>query len=144
MRIDHGRTNPAVCVKAGGLYAVMVFVPGFGLGAIRVLLAAPHLGATLAVLLETPIMLALSWNLAPWCVKRLQVPAGPGAATLMGASALAALMLAEFGVAIFVFNQSTAAHFAGFASAPGLIGLAAQLGFACIPLVQASRGANIA
>ena len=47
--------------KAGALYAIIVFVIGFILGTIRVLLVAPRLGETTAVIIEAPIMLAASW-----------------------------------------------------------------------------------
>jgi hypothetical protein len=47
--------------KAGALYAIIIFVVGFILGTIRVLLLAPRLGETTAVIIEAPIMLAASW-----------------------------------------------------------------------------------
>src|SRR5262245_49583676 len=59
--------------KAGGLYAIIVFLIGFILGTIRVLLVAPRLGETTAVIIEAPIMLAASWFVCRWCVDRLHV-----------------------------------------------------------------------
>jgi hypothetical protein len=59
--------------KAGALYAIIVFVIGFILGTIRVLLVAPRLGETTAVIIEAPIMLAASWFVCRWCVGRLSV-----------------------------------------------------------------------
>jgi hypothetical protein len=47
-------------IEAGALYAITVFLIGFILGTIRVLLLAPHLGETIAVILEAPLMLAAS------------------------------------------------------------------------------------
>jgi hypothetical protein len=46
---------------ADAVYAIIAFLIGFILGAIRVLLVAPRLGGTLAVIIETPIMLTTSW-----------------------------------------------------------------------------------
>lgn len=46
--------------KAGALYAIIVFLIGFILGTIRVLLLVPHMGETTAVISELPIMLAAS------------------------------------------------------------------------------------
>jgi hypothetical protein len=40
----------------GALYAIVVFSIGFILGTIRVLLLAPRLGETIAVIIEPPIM----------------------------------------------------------------------------------------
>ena len=54
--------------KAGALYANIVFLIGFILGTIRVLLLAPRLGETTAVIAEVPVMLAASWFVCRWCV----------------------------------------------------------------------------
>ena len=43
--------------KAGALYAIIVFLIAFILSTIRVLLVAPRLGETTAVIIEAPIML---------------------------------------------------------------------------------------
>ena len=59
--------------EAGALYAIIVFLIGFILGTIRVLLVAPRLGETTAVILEAPMMLAASWFVCRWCVDRLDV-----------------------------------------------------------------------
>jgi hypothetical protein len=48
-------------ITAGALYAIIVFVSGFILGTIRVLLIAPRLGETLAVIVEAPLILVASW-----------------------------------------------------------------------------------
>ena len=56
---------------AGALYAIIVFVIGFILGTIRVLLVAPRLGETIAVIIEAPVILTASWFVCRWCVKRL-------------------------------------------------------------------------
>jgi hypothetical protein len=57
--------------KAGAFYAIIVFVIGFILGTIRVLLLAPRLGETIAVIVEAPVILAASWFVCRWCVDRL-------------------------------------------------------------------------
>jgi hypothetical protein len=83
-------TTPLVLVlratKARALYAIIVFLIGFILGAIRVLLVAPRLGETLAVIIEAPIMLSASWFVSRWCVDRLDVAATVPARSLMGLS----------------------------------------------------------
>ena len=57
----------------------------------------------------------------------------------MGAVAFAVLMAAEFGLAGLVFGRSLDEQLAGYGSAPGAIGLAAQIGFAAFPVVQVWR-----
>ena len=59
--------------KAGALYAIRVFLIGFIFGTIRVLLLDPHLGETIAVIIEAPMILAASWFVCRWCVDRLDV-----------------------------------------------------------------------
>jgi hypothetical protein len=61
--------------EAGSLYAIIVFLIGFILGTIRVLLLVPRLGDAIAVIFEAPIMLAASGFDCRWCVDRLNVDA---------------------------------------------------------------------
>ena len=81
--------------KAGALYAIVVFSIGFILGTIRVLLLAPRLGETTAVIIETPIILAVSWFVCRWCVGRLDVRRTVSARSLMGLVAFLVLMSVE-------------------------------------------------
>jgi hypothetical protein len=69
-------------------FTIIVFLIGFIFGSIRVLLLAPRLGETGAVVLETPVMLAASWFVSRWCVDRLDVPRTVPARSVMGAVAL--------------------------------------------------------
>ena len=133
------RVRLVACAKAGCVYALIVFLIGFALGAIRVLLLAPRLGDAVAVLLEAPLMLAVSWKLSKWTASKHGLLSDPGEALLMGAIAFAVLMLAELATAMIFFNRTVAEYFAGFWSVAGAIGLAAQLCFASFPFLQASH-----
>jgi hypothetical protein len=84
-----------IATAAGAFYAFMVFLIGFVFGTIRILVLAPRLGETAAVVLETPIMLAASWFVCRWCVDRLGVPRRVIARSVMGAAAFVVLMSAE-------------------------------------------------
>ena len=134
----------APSVKAGIEYAVVVFVAGFALGAIRVLAIAPRVGSTLAVILEAPTILTVSWRVSRWAAARFGAPPTTKARALMGIVAFATLMLAEFGVAILLFSRSIAETFASYGTAAGAIGLAAQIAFAAFPLLQIARAADAA
>jgi hypothetical protein len=125
-------------LRAGFLYAVIVFVVGFGLGTIRVLLLVPRLGATIAVLLEAPLILLASWVVSRWCMDRYRVRVDVGARVLVAVVAFGTLMFAELGVSLIVFGNTIAQHLAGYRSVAGVIGLAAQICFASFPLVQAA------
>jgi hypothetical protein len=47
--------------KAGALYAITVFLIGFILGSMRILLVGLCLGQTIAVIGEAPFILTASW-----------------------------------------------------------------------------------
>jgi hypothetical protein len=127
----------ASALKAGIVYFGIVFSAGFVLGTIRVLFVAPQLGATGAVAIELPVMLALSWIASARLVRWFDVPSTVGARVLMGVVAFALLMAAELGVSVFAFGRSAAQHFATFGALEAQLGLVAQLLFAAFPLLQA-------
>ncbi|EIF32093.1 hypothetical protein BCh11DRAFT_07671 [Burkholderia sp. Ch1-1] len=137
--IPFGVRGRASWVKAGTAYALIVFAIGFALGAIRVLVLVPHLGATASVVLETPIMLAASWKVARWSVQRFNLQPERRSRLLMGIAAFTVLMVAELGVAVFAFGESPALYVSGIWSIAGGIGFAAQICFAGFPWLQAYR-----
>jgi hypothetical protein len=124
--------------KAGALYAIVVFMIGFILGAIRVLLLIPRLGETIAVIIEAPIILVASWFVCLWCVDRFDVRRTVPARSLMGLVALLVLMSVEVGLGA-VFGRSLMDQVAAYISPPGAIGLAAQMTFAMFPVIQVWR-----
>jgi len=56
--------------KAAFAYFSLVFAVAFLLGALRVLFVDPRLGPLQAVLLEVPLVLAVSWLVAGRCLRR--------------------------------------------------------------------------
>jgi len=94
-----------VATRAGAFYALVVF-----------LLVVPRVGETVAVGLETPVMLAASWLVCRWCVDWLGVPATIPARSAMGTVAFVVLMAAEFSLSVAVFGRSTAEHLASYSS----------------------------
>ena len=128
-----------IATAAGACYALIVFLIGFIFGTLRVLILAPHLGETGAVSLETPVMLAASWFVCRWCVDRLNVPRTVPARLIMGAVAFAVLIAAETSLALFVFGRSATEIIESYGSVPDAVGLAAQIFFVTIPVVQVWR-----
>ncbi|MEO8894731.1 MAG: hypothetical protein ABI450_02510 [Rhizomicrobium sp.] len=124
---------------AGVVYFLAVYVAGFTMGVIRVLLVAPRLGATAAVLVELPVMLTASWFACRIIVDRLHVASRASARLVMGASAFALLMLVETALGLAAFGQTPAAQIAALGEMAGLIGLAGQVMFALLPLFQLQR-----
>ncbi len=125
-----------VACKAGTLYAAGVFAAGFALGIVRLLLLTPVVGATLAVLIELPVILSISWLLCRRAVELLAVPVQWQARGVMAASAFGVLLLAEFGIWIMLFDGSIQSFFARYSQTEGIIGLLGQILFALFPLIQ--------
>ena len=122
--------------RAGIAYTIAVFVFAFAVGTIRVTLVVPRLGPLLAVIIEAPIVLAVSWLASLWCTRRFNVSRDTRARTLMGAVAFTLLMLLELGFSVFVFGEPVGHYFAKYTSTPGAIGLVMQGCFATLPWVQ--------
>jgi hypothetical protein len=124
-------------VKAAFAYFVPVFAIAFALGTLRVTLIAPVTGPLLAVALEVPLVLALSWAVAGRVLRRWPLP--PPARVRMGAMAFALLMLAELLIAL-AFGQTETAFLQAMTTLAGALGLAGQIGFGLIPMVRQPRG----
>ena len=116
----------------------MVFLIGFILGTIRVLLVVPWLGETTAVIIEAPVMLAASWFVCRWSVGRLSVRRAAPPRSSMGLVAFLVLMSAEFGLGTLL-GRSLGDQLAAYKSPPGAIGLGAQMIFAMFPVIQVSQ-----
>lgn len=129
-------------VGAAFSYFALVYALGFLLGAGRVLVVTPHLGAILAVLLEAPILLAASWWICARLVARWRVPSRIGSRLAMGAIAFTLLMLIEFGLGLVGFGRTIAAQLAAYRETSAQLGLLAQLAFAAFPLIQLGGSAQ--
>lgn len=123
-----------IALRLGLAYFAAVFAAGFVLGALRVLAVAPRLGETGAVVLELPVMLAVSWLVCGRLLRGRRLSAGQALA--MGGVAFACLMLAEAGLSVLAFGRSLATHIALYAELPHRIGLAGQAAFAALPLLR--------
>lgn len=128
-------TSPGA-VKAGAAYFAVVFCVGFALGILRVLVTAPRLGETGAVLLEAPVILTASWFVARGCIAAFAVPPARRPRLTMGAVALALTLIAELALSVLLFGRTPAEHLATYVHPAGYIGLAAQIAFALIPYAQ--------
>jgi hypothetical protein len=124
-------------IEAGALYAIIVFLLGFILGTIRVLLLAPRLSETIAVIVEAPIILGASWFVCRWC-GRLDVRRTVSARSLMGLVAFLVLMSVEVGMDAML-GRSLVDQLAAFKLSPGAIGLGTQVIFAMFPVIQGWR-----
>jgi hypothetical protein len=127
--------------SAAALYFAIVFGVGFLLGPLRVFWLEPKLGATLAVLLETPLLLLAMLLAARWVPRRLGLDTGFRPMAGMGLAALALVLLADFSVGLWLRGLAPAEQLGYLATAAGLIYVAALALFAAMPvLVNRRRG----
>jgi hypothetical protein len=138
MKPSRTSTTGAVSVLAGAAYFALVFALGFLLGTVRALFVegAPSAGRLRGVLIEIPVMLAASWFLCRYVVHRLGVAPTVTARSTMGGIAFGLLVLAELLIGALLFGRTASEHVALYRDASYSIGLAAQVAFALMPLLQ--------
>ena len=124
-------------VQAGVLYFVLTFAAGFVFGVLRVLLVVPRLGIRTAELLETPLMLAVTFLAAIWVVRRLRLPARSTARIGMGLIALGLMLTAEFSVVLAVRGMTVRQYFAERDPVSGTVYVILLVVFALMPVFVA-------
>jgi len=123
-------------VAAGSVYFIIVFAAGFLLGTVRTLFVAPQVGQVTAVLMEVPVMLVAAWFACAWVLRKIHVARRTIDRVAMGAIALGLLLVAEVLVSVGLAGLSLSEHFRSYSQPAPLIGLAAQLLYACFPLIR--------
>jgi hypothetical protein len=118
-------------VKAAIAYVAPVFAVAFALGALRVTLVAPTVGPLLAVAIEVPLVLALSWFVAGRVLSHWPQVSRPHLCAL----SFALLMVAELATAL-AFGQTPAQFLTAMATPEGALGLTGQIGFGLIPALR--------
>lgn len=127
--------------KAGALYFAVVFGAGFALGALRTLWVVPRLGARTAELMEAPVMVAVSIAAARWVVRRLTVPPAWRRRLAMGLIALALMLLAEFGLVLWIRGLTLRQYFATRDPISAAVYYAALALFALMPMLVERKAA---
>jgi hypothetical protein len=136
--IDNEPAQWSSAFKAGLGYFVAGFGFGFLLGSFRMLVIVPAVGEISAVLLEMPIILAISWFSSRWLIGRFSVPDRLAPRLVMGGLAFALLMFAEIGLSILGFGRTFAEYLASYRQVASILGLLGQLAFASFPAIQIS------
>jgi hypothetical protein len=122
-------------ISAATLYFVLVYSAGVLLGTLRVLFVGPLTGDLLAVMLEIPLMLCVSWAVSRQVVRRLRQPVSMIDRIAVGLGALALLLCSEFAVSFWGLGRSFQEQLAALLTTEGLIGFAGQLAFGVLPLL---------
>ena len=133
-----------LAIRAGSVYFMLVFATGFAFGIARTLLLAhyPEMDRFTAVLLELPFLLAVSWLVCRFLVRRLKVPEGLSARASMGAVAFILLIIAEAVLDMALSGESIGDHFAHYCEPAYVLGLAGQVAFSLMPLFAGLSGAH--
>jgi hypothetical protein len=105
------RLPTVLILKAGVLYFALVFGAGFVLGAIRTLWVVPRVGTRKGELMEMPVVLVVTIVAARWTVLHLGLPSATSARLGMGGIALGLLIVAEFGLVLWVRGLSIKQYF---------------------------------
>jgi hypothetical protein len=126
-------------IIAAVVYFAIVFAVGMALGPIRVLWLEPRLGPTLAVLCETPFLLAAMLIAARWVPGKAGLGNALAPLALMGIAALALQQAAELALGVWLRGLTPAAQFANFATPSGTVYLALLVVFASLPAALNAR-----
>jgi len=124
-------------IQAGVVYAVAVFGFAFLTGALRTF-AITSTGAppVLAVAIELPVLLLVSWVICGLLLERMHVPAEAGVRLLMGAVALIVMLSGEFTLSALVIGRTLPDFLASYENPEAMLGLIGQLAFAAFPVIR--------
>jgi hypothetical protein len=125
--------------KGGLLYFAVVFGAGFMLGTLRILLLVPRIGTRAAELVETPVMIAISWFAARWVVRRIELPSATRPRLGMGLVALALMLVAEFSLVLRLRGLTLEEYFATRDPVSGAAYYSALVLLALLPLIVERR-----
>jgi hypothetical protein len=117
-------------------YFILIFGLGILLGAVRVLLTQPLMGATGALILELPLMLLASLVVAQQSLAMYKVE-GLLRALAMGLIAFALLMASEAALYLLTEGRDPMRWAVGLVRWPNVLGFAAQIAFGLIPPIAA-------
>lgn len=135
---------PSASILPGLTYFALVFALGFLLGTLRTILVpdAAGGGRLLGVLIELPVMLIASWLSCGYVVRRFEVAPTVPSRAVMGGTAFGMLLFAELVTGALLSGRTPGEHFSLYRDPSYALGLAAQIAFALMPLVQMRLGKN--
>lgn len=130
-------------VVAGLAYFAIVFGIAFIFGAIRVTILIPRVGELLGVVIECPVILAVSWLASRWSIRKFRVPPELFARLVMGITAFSLLMTAELALATVIFGKKASEFVADLISSDAqAIGFGGQVLYGLFPIIEGSIAAR--
>ena len=128
-------------ITASALYVAIVFGAGFLLGSIRVFWLEPRLGKSIAVLCETPFLLAVMIPAARWAPAKTKVAGDCGSLAAVGIGALVLQQLADLAVGTMLRGLTVAEQLRNFTTPAGGVYAVLLILFAAMPwLVNGRQG----
>lgn len=124
---------------AAGSYFLFVFGIGFLLGPVRVLWLEPRFGRFVAVVIESPFLLAAMAVAAAWTARHFGLRQDRRSLIAVGIAALALQQIADLAVGWTTRSMTVAEQFAAFATPEGLVYAALLAAFAMMPVLIAGR-----
>jgi hypothetical protein len=118
---------------AGAVYFILTYLAGFVFGSLREAFVVPRLGQLAATLIETPVMLAVTYWAATWVTSHFGSPHSPADRLWIGAIGFALLMSAEVIFSGVLRGLTVSQWFEHFKTADGAISLALFVLFAFMP-----------
>lgn len=124
-------------ILAGVTYFGIVFSIAFLFGTIRVILIVPRVGELIAVVMEMPAVLMVSWKSACWTVGKYDIAQRFTDRATMGGVAFVTLICAELSLSVVAFGK-TPSEFRReqTSSTPKLLGLAGQVLYGLFPIIE--------
>jgi hypothetical protein len=118
-------------------YFAVVFGVAFCFGAIRGALLVPRVGELVAVLIELPLILSVSWKSLGWSVRKFDIPPRFVDRIVMGGVAFLLLMVAELTMSVVAFDK-TVSNFLQerVSSTSQIVGLMGQVLYGLFPIIE--------
>lgn len=133
--MDLQRKPSQSIVPAAAVYVALAFAAGFAFGVLRETVLRPLTGEIVALLVEAPAMLAVSFVAARWTVTRFMPASSLRERIAMGTVAFMLLLGLEVAGSFLLRGLSAGAWLAQLATVRGLISLALFAAFAAMPVL---------
>jgi hypothetical protein len=124
---------------AAALYFALVFAAGLLLGPARVIWLEPWLGNAIAVLIESPFLIAAMWFAARAAPTWARVEGGWPSFLATGVVALVLQQVADLAVGFGLRGMTLGDQLTHFTTPAGMIYVATLIVFALMPLIRMRR-----
>ena len=136
---DTPSQSPNRVPHAAALYFALVFAAGLLFGPARVLWLEPWLGNAIAVLIESPFLIAAMWFAARAAPTWTRAEGGWPSFLAIGVVALVLQQIADLAVGFGLRGMTLSDQFAHFGTPAGMVYAGTLIIFALMPLIRMRR-----